>query len=87
MQKHVKDPVDEEAELIEAFKVFDRNSDGYVDSAEIKYVMNNLGKNLTDEEIDEIIAIGETDSDQKGLLNYEGQKLVMFKLLMFQSYS
>jgi len=40
----------------EAFKIFDRNRDGYIDMKELKRVTNMLGTMLTKEEIDEFMA-------------------------------
>ena len=40
----------------EAFKIFDRNRDGYIDMKELKRVTNMLGTMLTKEEIDECMA-------------------------------
>ena len=53
-----------------AFKVFDRDSDGYVDGDEIKYVMKGLGHDLDDDYVTELIQKG--DGDHDGKLNYEG---------------
>merc|ERR1712226_1649607 len=44
-----------EEELIEAFKVFDRDGTGFISAAELRHVMTNLGEKLTDEEVDEMI--------------------------------
>ena len=74
-----KDPVDEEKELREAFQVFDRNGDGYVVAEEIKYVMANLGQNLTDSEVLDIIKKADVDGD--GRLNYEGEEYYNYYLL------
>ena len=41
---------DEEEDLKEAFKVFDRNGDGSISAIEFRNVMTNLGEKLTDEE-------------------------------------
>merc|ERR1712048_1539796 len=46
---------DTEEELIEAFKVFDRDGSGLISVAELRHVMSNLGEKITDEEMDEMI--------------------------------
>jgi calmodulin len=43
MAKKLKD-TDREEEIRQAFKVFDKNGDGYVTSDELALVMGNLGK-------------------------------------------
>ena len=60
---------DTEEELIEAFKVFDRDGNGLISAAELRHVMTNLGEKLTDEEVDEMIR--EADVDGDGYINYE----------------
>merc|ERR1711970_1216464 len=57
MARKMKD-TDTEEELIEAFKVFDRNGNGFISAAELRHVMTNLGEKLTDEEVDEMIEWG-----------------------------
>merc|ERR1712048_496407 len=52
---------DTEEELIEAFKVFDRDGSGFINASELRHVMCNLGEKLTDEEIDEMIREVEVD--------------------------
>ena len=37
-------------ELVEAFKVFDRDGNGFVSTVELRHVMTNLDEKLTDEE-------------------------------------
>ena len=61
------DPVED---LREAFKIFDKNSDGKIDPNELKKVMVNIGEKLTDEEANEMIK--EADVDGDGKVNYEG---------------
>jgi calmodulin len=42
---------DTEEELIESFKVFDKDGDGLIAIWELKEVLTNLGEKLTDEEL------------------------------------
>eukprot|EP01006_Ploeotia_vitrea_P054263 TRINITY_DN67868_c3_g3_i1.p1 TRINITY_DN67868_c3_g3~~TRINITY_DN67868_c3_g3_i1.p1 ORF type:complete len:287 (-),score=53.69 TRINITY_DN67868_c3_g3_i1:150-1010(-) len=55
---------DSEEEIKEAFRVFDKDGNGFISAAELRHVMTNLGEKLTDEEIDEMIA--EADIDGPG---------------------
>lgn len=62
MARKMKD-TDTEEELIEAFKVFDRDGNGFISTAELRHIMTNLGEKLTDEEIDEMIREADVCSD------------------------
>lgn len=68
MSKKMKE-TDKEEELKEAFRVFDRNGDGFISASELRHVMTNLGEKLTDEEVEDMIR--EADLDGDGLVNYE----------------
>lgn len=70
MSRKVKE-ADKEQELREAFRVFDRNGDGFISAPELRHVMTNLGEKLTDEEVEDMIK--EADLDGDGLVNYEGK--------------
>jgi calmodulin len=60
---------DSEEEIKEAFRVFDKDGNGFISAAELRHVMTNLGEKLTDEEVDEMIR--EADVDGDGQINYE----------------
>ncbi|KAG6775227.1 hypothetical protein NC652_013023 [Populus alba x Populus x berolinensis] len=60
---------DADEELKEAFKVFDKDQDGYISPNELRHVMINLGEQLTDEELEEMIRQADLDGD--GQVNYE----------------
>ena len=60
---------DTEEELIEAFKVFDKDGTGLIKPAGLKLVMASLGDKLTDEEIEDVMK--EADIDGDGCINYE----------------
>ena len=67
-----------EEELIEAFRVFDKDGNGLITQAELRHVMINLGEKLTDEETDEMIR--EADPNEDGKINYEEfYKMMMSK--------
>uniref|UniRef100_T1K1M3 EF-hand domain-containing protein n=1 Tax=Tetranychus urticae TaxID=32264 RepID=T1K1M3_TETUR len=75
MSRKMKE-TDKEEELREAFRVFDRNGDGFINAAELRHVMTNLGEKLTDEEVEDMIK--EADLDGDGLVNYDGKKKSSF---------
>lgn len=82
MARKMKD-TDSEEEIKEAFKVFDKDGNGFISSAELKHVMTNLGtwspavraaltapgEKLSENEVNEMIR--EADVDGDGQINYE----------------
>lgn len=54
---------DSEEEIREAFKVFNRDANGFISAAELRHVMVSIGKKLTDDEIDEMIREANQDGD------------------------
>jgi len=75
MSKLKSGPRFEEDDIRDAFKVFDRDGNGFVNAAELRHVMTNLGEKLSDEEVDEMIRSVEVDSD--GQVNFEEWVRVM----------
>lgn len=75
MARKMKD-TDSEEEIREAFRVFDKDGNGFISAAELRHVMTNLGEKLTDEEVDEMIR--EADIDGDGQVNYEGENRIIF---------
>ena len=73
MARKMKD-TDSEEEIREAFRVFDKDGNGFISAAELRHVMTNLGEKLTDEEVDEMIR--EADIDGDGQVNYEGKSCI-----------
>lgn len=80
MARKMKD-TDSEEEIREAFRVFDKDGNGFISAAELRHVMTNLGEKLTDEEVDEMIR--EADIDGDGQVNYEGQYIPQEKKTKF----
>ena len=68
MVKKMKD-TDTEDDIREAFRVFDKDGNGFISVQELRHVMTNLGEKLTDDEVDEMIR--EADIDGDGKVNYE----------------
>ncbi|XP_014321885.1 calmodulin-like [Myotis lucifugus] len=69
MMARKMEDTDSEEEIREAFRVFDKDGNGYISAAELRHVMTDLGEMLTDEEVDEMIR--EADIDDDGQVNYE----------------
>ncbi|XP_072033633.1 neo-calmodulin-like [Amphiura filiformis] len=59
---------DTEEELKEAFRVFDKDGDGFISSKELRHVLANLGENLSEGECLEIIH--EIDEDGDGQVSF-----------------
>ena len=54
MAKRIADTNLEE-DVLEAFKVFDKDGNGFITARELKLVMSNLGESLTEEEVEAMI--------------------------------
>ena len=67
-KKHHTDP---EQELLEAFKVFDKDGDGFISADELRIVMTSLGEKLTDQEVDDML--NEADTNGDGKIDYNGE--------------
>ena len=77
MARKMKD-ADIEEELTEAFKVFDRDGNGFISDAELRHVTTILGEKLTDEEVDEIIREADVEGDDQ-INDEEFVKMMMAK--------
>ena len=68
MARKMKD-TDSEEEIREAFRVFEKDGNGFISAAELHHIMINLGEKLPDVEVDEMLR--EADIDGDGQVNYE----------------
>ncbi|XP_043195790.1 neo-calmodulin-like isoform X1 [Amphibalanus amphitrite] len=57
-----------EEELKEAFKVFDKDKDGFLSVSELRRIMTSMGEKLTKAEVEDMIS--EADKNGDGRINY-----------------
>ncbi|CAJ0627717.1 5473_t:CDS:2 [Entrophospora sp. SA101] len=71
-------------EFIEGFQVFDKDRTGYISAGELRYVLSNLGEKLSNEEVDELMKISQTNfnirdlSTRKNLFKLEKNSINRF---------
>lgn len=70
MGRRTAAPEDGEEEMRQAFRILDADCNGYISPTELHRVMRNLGENLTEDEISEMVKQADLDGD--GKINYEG---------------
>ncbi|KAL0266997.1 UNVERIFIED_CONTAM: hypothetical protein PYX00_009385 [Menopon gallinae] len=61
-------PADEEKELRDAFRVFDKHNRGFISATDLRAVLQCLGEQLSEEEIEEMIR--EVDVDGDGRIDF-----------------
>lgn len=74
---------DLEEDLQKAFKIFDRDGDGYITVKELRYLMTNLGERYTEEEVTEMIR--EVDLDCKGKVDFHGKEKIVRVVMAFNA--
>jgi len=72
--EHGRSP-DEMEEMRQAFRVFDIDGNGVIDEHELKTTMFNLGEDLSDQEVKQMIKLADRNGD--GKIDYEGIGLPM----------
>ena len=65
---------EDERELREIFRVLDKDKRGEVNVDELRWILKNLGDDLTEEDIDDMIA--DVDTDGSGWVDYNGRRVV-----------
>lgn len=65
--KKLKEDADER-DLREAFRVLDKHKRGEIDVEDLRWILKELGDDLTDEDIDEMIR--DTDKDGSGFVDF-----------------
>lgn len=62
MSKDAKE-IDTEKELLNAFKVFDKDGSGTISSDELRNVLKSLGETLTDDEVEQMVQLADRNGD------------------------
>ncbi|GLV35914.1 Ecdysone-induced protein 63F 1 [Carabus blaptoides fortunei] len=56
-------------DLIAAFRVFDRDCNGYITRDELRSAMDMIGEQVTDQQLNDLLTLADVDMD--GKINYE----------------
>ncbi|PIA61537.1 hypothetical protein AQUCO_00300812v1 [Aquilegia coerulea] len=67
---------DLEEEYKKAFRIYDKDQNGFITATELRQVMASLGDKLTDEQLNEMVR--EADGDGDGKINYQEFVKMMF---------
>lgn len=68
MAEEMKDTTSDE-KILDVFKYYDKDGNGYVSARELRSIMTSLGELLTDQEVDELIR--EADANGDGQIDYD----------------
>lgn len=60
-------------EYTEAFRLFDRDSNGKLDKDELRFILRKLNADITDKTLNEMITAADVDGD--GNIDYDGKNL------------
>jgi len=63
--------------LKDAFRIFDKDDDGFISVEELRSIMKNMGDKMTDQELDEMLDTADTKRD--GLVNYSEFVMLLSK--------
>ena len=61
--------IDLEAEIVNAFKVFDKEENDLISITDLRHILSNLNEFMSEDEIDDMLF--EADSDYDGFINYK----------------
>ena len=61
-----------EQELRDAFRLYDKQGNGYINVSDLREILRALEDKITEEELDEMIA--EIDTDGSGTVDFDGEK-------------
>lgn len=64
----MSEQTDEQADLLQAFKLFDKDGNGLITKQELREGLNKLGESMTEKEIAELVEAADMDGD--GNINF-----------------
>lgn len=64
-------------ELREAFRLYDKEGNGYITTAVFRDILHELDDKLTPQELD--MMIEEIDADGSGTLDFDGRRIILFQ--------
>lgn len=68
-------------ELREAFRMYDKDGNGYINVSDLREILRALDDKLTEDELDEMIA--EIDTDGSGTVDFDGKFQIPERTLAF----
>ena len=68
---------DLDSEMMQAFRVFDRDGNGYISATDLRALMENLGEELSEEEVQDMMR--EADGNGDGHIDYKEFVAMMSK--------
>lgn len=72
-------------ELREAFRLYDKQGNGYIPTTCLREILKELDDALTEQELD--IMIEEIDSDRSGTVDFDGKLKIQILWTKFQTFS
>lgn len=71
--KNKKKQDEKETDMMLAFRLFDTNQKGYIESADLRYIILNMDNRIPRDELKELITSAKLDQDRR--VTYEGKQL------------
>lgn len=71
--KNKKKQDEKETDMMLAFRLFDANQKGYIESADLRYIILNMDNRIPCDELKELITSAKLDQDRR--VTYEGKQL------------
>lgn len=69
--------VDIEEEILDAFRVFDKDGNGFITKEELRLAVTTLGEKVKESELDDLIRTADMNGD--GQINYAGRVLFVYQ--------